>query len=540
MDSTDDISIAISSQKELTIAENTDRKITGRLVLAVFGAVLGSLQFGFNTGVINAPEGKIKDFMNETHIERTGDQFSEDTVINLYSLLVAIFAVGGMIGGLIAGWWADFFGRKFGLILNALPGIAAACLMFFSRHASSYEMVIAGRLLVGFNCGLYTGLTPLYLSEISTPNIRGALGTLHQFGVVIGILLSQILGFPEVLGNGEYWHVLLGLCVIPCALQLLVMPFCPESPRYLLITKEQEEKALNSLRTLRGTAMVDAYMSEMKQEQSVNRAEAKEYKELKGLVNNRRTMGKFNIPYKIKHKFIGMFHLLKKKSLWMPMIISIIMHLSQQLSGINAIFYYSVNLFKSAGVSETTAAHATSGIGAIMVTMTLITIPLMDIIGRRTLHLTGLGGMFIFSILITLSLVFRDQAEWLKIATIVVSLCFVVFFAIGPGSIPWMIVAELFSQGPRPAAMSISVLINWISNFVVGYVYPILQKAIGHYSFLPFTGFLAIFWLFLFKYLPETKNKTIEEIASQWRNKKTYLPTEDTGLVEFKKPRESR
>ncbi|XP_052084158.1 glucose transporter type 1-like isoform X2 [Mytilus californianus] len=508
MSTPDDISIAVSSQKELTINDKSDGKITGRLMLAVFGAVLGSLQFGFNTGVINAPEGKIKDFMNETHIKRTGEQFSEDTVINLYSLLVAIFAVGGMIGGLIAGWWADFFGRKFGLILNTLPGIAAACLMFFSRHASSYEMVIAGRFLVGFNCGLYTGLTPLYLSEISTPNIRGALGTLHQFGVVIGILLSQVLGFPEVLGTGQNWHVLLGLCIIPCALQLLVMPFCPESPRYLLITKEQEEKALSSLRTLRGTSMVDADISEMKREQSNSRAEAK----------------------------IGMLHLFKKKSLWMPLVISVIMHLSQQLSGINAIFYYSATLFKSAGVSEITAAHATSGIGAIMVVVSLITIPLMDIIGRRTLHLTGLAGMFIFSILITLSLVFQDQAKWVKIATIVVSLCFVVFFAIGPGSIPWMIVAELFSQGPRPAAMSISVLINWISNFAVGYLYPILQKAIGHYSFLPFTGFLAIFWVFLLKYLPETKNKTIEEISSQWERKpkEGYIATEDTGLVLFK------
>ncbi|XP_071139438.1 solute carrier family 2, facilitated glucose transporter member 1-like isoform X1 [Mytilus edulis] len=534
--STDDISISVSSQKELTINEKTDGKITGRLMLAVFGAVLGSLQFGFNTGVINAPEGKIKDFMNGTHIKRTGEEFSEDALINLYSLLVAIFAVGGMIGGLMAGWWADFFGRKFGLILNTLPGIAAACLMFFSRHATSYEMVIAGRFLVGFNCGLYTGLTPLYLSEISTPNIRGALGTLHQFGVVIGILLSQVLGFPEVLGNGQYWHVLLGMCIVPCALQLLVMPFCPESPRYLLITKEQEDKALSSLRTLRGTSMVDADISEMKREQSNSRAEAKEYIKTNTLVKNRRTMGRFAISYKIECKVIGMLHLFKKKSLWMPLVISIIMHLSQQLSGINAIFYYSATLFKSAGVSETTAAHATSGIGAIMVVMTLITIPLMDIIGRRTLHLTGLAGMFVFSILITLSLVFQDQAKWVKIATIVVSLCFVVFFAIGPGSIPWMIVAELFSQGPRPAAMSISVLINWIFNFVVGYLYPFLQKAIGHYSFIPFTGCLALSWIFLFKYLPETKNKTIEEISSQWERKpkEGFVAKEDTGLVHFK------
>ncbi|XP_048750699.2 glucose transporter type 1-like [Ostrea edulis] len=488
-------------------------RITAYLSMAVFSAIMGSLQYGYNTGVINAPEKKIKEFMNASHAYRFNTPMDGDTQLNLYSLLVAIFAVGGMLGGLMAGWWADFFGRKFGMLLNNAFAFAAGGLFLFSREVHSYEMVIVARFLIGFNCGLYTGLTPLYLTEIATADIRGALGTLHQFGVTIGIFLSQILGFPEILGNGEYWHVLLGLCVAPAAIQLLTMPFCPESPRYLLLTKEKEVDALNALVKLRGTPGVDGDMNEMRQEHQAMQSEKK----------------------------IGILHLLKKRSLRMPLIISVVMQLSQQLSGINAIFYYSFKLFTSAGISDEMAAHATSGIGAIMVTMTLITIPLMDRIGRRSLHLTGLGGMFFFSILITITLSLTDKVTWFDKANVAVSLLYVVFFAIGPGSIPWMIVAELFTQGPRVSAMSIAVLVNWVFNFAVGYFFPIMQKGLGNYSFLPFTVLLLLFWIFVYIYLPETKNRTFEDIASSWKKSQNdtgnpqakYTPKEDTAIVQF-------
>ncbi|OWF39797.1 glucose transporter type 1-like [Mizuhopecten yessoensis] len=491
-------------------------RITGRLVLSVFAAVMGSLQFGYNTGVINAPEGRIKEFMNQTNIRRTGESLTSGSILNTYALLVAIFAVGGMVGGLLAGWWADYFGRKHGMLINNAFGIGAAALMFFSRMAWSYEMVIVGRFLVGFNCGLYTGLTPLYLSEISTANIRGALGVLHQLGVTIGILLSQILGFPELLGNDPNWHILLGLCAVPCALQLLTMPFCPESPRYLLISKEQEEHALKALVKLRGTSAVQGDIEEMKKEFLMQQSEAK----------------------------ISLIHFLKKRSLWAPLLISFIMHLSQQLSGINAVFYYSSSLFKNVGLSDETAAHATSGIGGIMVIMTMVTIPLMDRVGRRTLHLLGLGGMFVFSILITVSLALTHLAEWIRLANVVVSLLYVVFFAIGPGSIPWLIVAELFSQGPRPAAMSLSVLVNWVANFGVGYAFPSMQEGLGNYSFLPFTVCIALCGIVLFIYLPETKNRTFEDITSAWRKRpdselslssagSNEVAKEDSNLVNF-------
>ncbi|XP_041356553.1 glucose transporter type 1-like [Gigantopelta aegis] len=382
-------------------------------------------------------------------------------------------------------------------------------MMFFSRLAWSPEMIIVGRLLVGFNCGLYTGLSPLYLSEIATTNIRGALGVLHQLFIVSGILLSQILGFPEIFGNSQHWDLLLGLTVVPCLIQLLVMPWNPESPRYLLITKQQTDAARKALQRLRATDDVEEDMKEMTREAQKNAEEPK----------------------------ISIWQLFTIKSLRMPLIISIVMQLSQQLSGINAIFYYSANLFQAAGLEESVAMHATSGVGAIMVAMTLVTLPLMDRVGRRTLHLIGLGGMFIFSILITVCLTLKDVVTWMNMASIVVSLMYVVFFAVGPGSIPWLIIAELFSQGPRPAALSISVLVNWVANFCVGYAFPHMQKGLENYSFVPFTILLALFWIFTFVFLPETKNKTFDEISTIWRkhrepdtnrNKEPYLVSYST------------
>ncbi|XP_076438874.1 solute carrier family 2, facilitated glucose transporter member 1-like isoform X2 [Babylonia areolata] len=463
--------------------------VTGRLVLAVLLAVMGSFCFGYNTGVINAPEAMIKSFMNSTDVSRGGAGLSDSKLTSLFALIVAIFAVGGCGGGVCAGWWADCFGRKYGTALNAVIGIVAAALMFFSKMAGAYEMIIVGRLLVGFCCGIYTGVSPMYLSEISTPQIRGALGVLHQLGVVSGLLLSQALGFPEVLGNHSLWHVLLGVTVVPCGIQLVLFLLCPDSPRYLLITKKSEQQAWQALRVLRGTDDVQTDIDEMKAEAVQQDAEPK----------------------------VSLLTLFTTRALRRPLMISVVMHLSQQLSGINGIFYYSASLFKGAGLDAAAATHATSGVGGVMVVMTLITIPLMDRAGRRTLHLIGLGGMLVFSILITVLLALRDEVQWFKVASIVVSLIFVVFFALGPGSIPWLIVAELFSQGPRSAAISVSVLVNWVANFLVGYTFPFIQKGLGNFTFLPFTGLLLLFLILLFLYLPETKGRTIEEIATGWR-----------------------
>ncbi|XP_033149449.1 glucose transporter type 1 isoform X5 [Drosophila busckii] len=471
--------------------------LTFFLTYSIFSAVLGMLQFGYNTGVINAPEKNIENFMKDVYKDRYGEDISEEFIQQLYSVAVSIFAIGGMLGGFSGGWMANRFGRKGGLLLNNVLGISGACLMGFTKVSHSYEMLFLGRFIIGVNCGLNTSLVPMYISEIAPLNLRGGLGTVNQLAVTVGLLLSQVLGIEQILGTNDGWPILLGLAICPAILQLILLPVCPESPRYLLITKQWEEEARRALRRLRASGSVDEDIEEMRAEERAQQAES----------------------------HISTMELICSSTLRPPLIIGIVMQLSQQFSGINAVFYYSTSLFMSSGLTEESAKFATIGIGAIMVVMTLVSIPLMDRTGRRTLHLYGLGGMFIFSIFITISFLIKEffgyvqeMIDWMSYLSVVATLGFVVFFAVGPGSIPWMITAELFSQGPRPSAMAIAVLVNWMANFVVGIGFPSMKTALDNYTFLPFSVFLAIFWIFTYKKVPETKNKTFEEILALFRH----------------------
>lgn len=296
------------------------------------------------------------------------------------------------------------------------------------------------------NCGLNSGLCPTYITELAPLKIRGSVGTLFQLGVTSSILFSQILGLPIILGNIDFWPLLLGLTGFFSIFQLITLPFCPESPRFLLIKRGLNNEATESLIKLRGTQDVKQEIDDM-----INEA------------NLEKSLKKFSI-----------IQLFNTRALLIPTLISIVLHLSQQLSGINAVFYYSSDILKQAGVKD--AVYATPFIGLIMVVMTLVSIPLMEKSGRRFLHLLGLGGMLLFSILMTIAFVLQERNSSMKYLSIVSMMLYIVFFAIGPGSIPWMMVAELFSQGPRSAAVSLAVLVNWSANIAVGQGFPPLFK----------------------------------------------------------------
>ncbi|XP_045107185.1 glucose transporter type 1-like isoform X4 [Portunus trituberculatus] len=464
-----------------------EQGLTCFLCYAIFAAVLGMFQFGYNTGVINAPQSVIENFIGDCWKSRYHRNIENSKQDLIWSIAVSIFAIGGMIGGFCGGSVGNKFGRKKGLLLNNLLGVGGACLMGFSQMSNSFEMLILGRLVIGINCGLNTSLVPMYISEIAPLNLRGGLGTVNQLAVTIGLLLSQVLGIEQLLGNKKAWPILLGLAVVPAVMQMVLLPVCPESPRYLLMSRQMEDEARRALRRLRASSHVEEDIEEMRAEEAASQTEA----------------------------HMTMLQLVRNSNLRMPLTIGVVMQLSQQLSGINAlVLYYSTSLFTAAGLEEWQSKYATLGVGSVMVVMTLVSIPLMDRAGRRTLHLYGLGGMFIFSIFITISLLIKEMMSWMTFISVISTLCFVIFFSVGPGSIPWMITAELFSQGPRPAAMSIAVLVNWLSNFIVGIGFPKMQETFENYTFLPFSVLLGCFWIFTYYKVPETKNKTFEEISA--------------------------
>lgn len=469
-----------------------DHGLTSHLVFAIAAAALGSsFQHGYNTGVTNIPQVLVEHFINETYIGRFNEDPGKDTVSLIFSILVSIFCVGGMAGALSTAYVAERFGRKGGLLLNNVFVFIAALFMGFSKLAASYEMLIIGRFFIGFNSGLNAGLAPMYLAEISPLHLRGAVGTIYQLVITISILVSQVLGLPDILGTEDRWPFLFAMVVVPSIFMLATLPLCPESPKFILITQGRDVSAQKALTWLRGTIEVHDEMDEMRAEYEAMKLVPK----------------------------VTLYELWHNPMLRAPLMIAIMVMLSQQLSGINAAIFFSTDIFLTAGLNKQNALNATLGMGSINVVMTLVSLVLVERAGRRTLHLIGLMGMLLMTVLLTICLTLKESAPWLSYLSIVCVITFVIMFATGPGSIPWFLVTELFGQGARPIATSIAVTVNWSANFLVGLAFLPLQNILLDYTFLIFTVLLAFFWVFTYKYVPETKNKTVEEIAAIFRQK---------------------
>ncbi|XP_018672762.2 solute carrier family 2, facilitated glucose transporter member 1-like isoform X1 [Ciona intestinalis] len=470
--------------------------VTKTLVLATSMAVVGStFQFGYNTGVMNAPQKTIEQFYNVTFLNRYGHSITASTLNLLWGFTVAVTAVGGMIGSLCAGVAAERYGLKKSMLYNNITAILGAALMGFSELAGSFEMLIIGRFVIGINSGINMGIAPMYLTEIAPVKYRGVFGTLGQFGVVTSMLLSQVLGLRWLLGTPTLWPLLLALTGVFAIYQLVVIPFCPDSPRFLLVKMNKEEEAREALQWLRGNHYdVKEEMNNMRIEHQANASERKTT-----------IIELFTVSY------------LRK-----PLIIAIVMQLSQQLSGINAVFYYSTQLFIAAGIPEEYTGLTTVGVGVVNVVMTIVSLLLIEHAGRRILHLIGLGGMCVCSVILVvlLNLHRTTVISWL---TLVPILLFVAFFQTGPGSIPWFITAELFNQSARPAAVSIAGLVNWLGNFTIGLAYPSINAEIGGYTFIIFAVLLAIFWIFTYFRVPETKGRSINEITALFQPEGEYL-----------------
>lgn len=453
------------------------------LIYTTSVVVLGSsFQFGYGTTCMNAPEKNIKEYFQKY------SHFSE----LMWSTSVAIFAIGGMFGSVVGQFIANYLGSKRTLLLNNIPAIIGAIMMFSSYYAKEPALLITGRLVFGFNNGINTAVAPVYLSEIAPVRIRGALGVLNQFGIVTGLLVGYILGLKPVLGSDGVWHYLLGFGFVVAMLQILTLPFCPRSPRYLLLKLNEEAEAVEALKKLRGTNDVREDIEEMRIEQE----------------------------HDLREQQVSVIKLVQAPALRKALVISVVLQMSQQLSGINAVFYYSTSIFQSAGVKEDRVASCFVGI--ISLVMTAVTVKIVEVMGRRSLMLLGLGGMFVFYAVMTIA--FRyENLTGMNYVSVVATLLSVTFFQLGPGPIPWFITAELFSQGPRPAAVGIAGVVNWMANFLVGLVFPSMQRALTPYTFLVFMALVAFFFAFTFCFVPETKGRTIEEISNHFRNEEDVL-----------------
>uniref|UniRef100_A0A8D3C2I4 Solute carrier family 2, facilitated glucose transporter member 5 n=1 Tax=Scophthalmus maximus TaxID=52904 RepID=A0A8D3C2I4_SCOMX len=451
--------------------------LTAVLALATLVSAFGSsFQYGYNVAVINSPSPFMQQFYNETYMERNGRPMEENFLTLLWSLSVSMYPLGGFFGSLMVAPLVNKLGRKGTLLFNNIFSIVPAVMMGVSEIAKSYEIIIVARFIVGICAGLSSNVVPMYLGELSPKHLRGAIGIIPQLFITIGILSAQVLGIRNILGNSTGWTLMLGLTGIPALIELLLLPFFPESPRYMLIQRGEEKTAKKALQRLRGLDNVDAELSEMRLED----------------------------------------HALLR---W-QLVSIIVMNMGQQLSGVNAIYYYADNIYASAGVKQNDIQYVTVGTGAVNVFMT-VAVFIVEASGRRLLLLCGFGICCGACVLLTVALNLQGNVTWMPYISITCVIVYVIGHAIGPSPIPYVVTTEMFRQSARPAAFMVAGSVHWLSNFTVGLVFPFLERGLGPYSFILFSVVCLVTLIYIWLVVPETKNKTFLEICQMFakRNK---------------------
>lgn len=420
---------------------------------------------GYNTCVMNAPAAVV--FPGHT--------------TSSWSLAVSAFAIGGPLGAIAGGLMANQRGRRGAIIATSWIFFLGGLIMAL---APDIMWLLPARLIIGFASGVSSVVVPVYLGEIAPPTLRGTLGTCTQFALVIGILVSALMAYP--LGTEKLWRFLFAITPLLAIFQLIVSPFMLESPRWLLTHDDMSVEARIAIKAFRGFRTDDEVEEEVKHFL---------FASLKHKLKSRESA----------HSGGAILDLIHDKKIRVLLISCIVLQMAQQLCGINAVFYYSTTFFQ--GYIEN-PLDGTVMICFVNVVATYIALKLMDDTGRRTLLLWSAGGMLISTVFI-ISALLGVLPNYIALVAV---MAFVSFFEIGLGPIPWLIVAEMFDSKYVATAMSLSCIVNWGCNFLVGLLFPYMNLYLGPYSFAPFACVLVIVLLYTYFLLPETHGKSVEEI----------------------------
>ena len=412
-------------------------------------------------------------------------QGKEYTVVQ-WGTTVSCYGLGGLVGSLLGPTVIGAYcGRRATLLINNIFLIISSLLIAF---APEWHYQALGRIFVGIVAGIATSVVPTYFSELSPIAIRGAVGTMHQLGITVGILLSQTLSTPSLnlLGSQDKWQWLFLVPVLCGLLEIIILPFCPESPSYLYAT-QGKAAARQALARLQSEEVADEYLGYIEEEISSTNSGTGSTMSIKELFFDRK---------------------LRKQ-----LIVGITVQLMMQLSGIDAVFYYSTMVFKQAGVSD--PALATTCLGIINVVITIFAVKLMDSAGRKTLLTYAWYGMSASFMTLTLSFVLKEHGiHNMDYLSIVSMIGVIVFFAFGPGCVAWFIIAEMIPLNARDSAMALGIFINWIANWLVAFSFPILVQYTQPYTFLIFAATTGFFLYFTIRFVPETKGLTVAQLAA--------------------------
>jgi MFS transporter, SP family, galactose:H+ symporter len=431
----------------------------------------GGLLFGYDTGVISGALLFIRqDFAPLSPF--------------LEGIIVSFLLVGAVIGALSGGPLSDRVGRRPTTLLAAVIfGVGALAVAF----APGVGFIIFGRFLLGLGVGLASMIVPLYIAEIAPADRRGALVSLNQLMITIGILLSYIVGV--IFAPIEGWRYMFAVALVPALVLGIGMFMLPESPRWLF-EHGQLDKARAVLGRSRSPEEVDLELREMEEIKSLEQEQARvSYKELLA-------------PY-----------------VRPALVIGIGLAIFQQITGINTVIYYAPTILQGVGFTEGGAIAATAvGVGLVNVGFTILAVRIIDRAGRRPLLIIGLIGMVVSLVLlgVVFSLDSTSGAAGL-LATICLGL-YIASFAISLGPVFWLMISEIYPLRIRGTAMSVASIANWGSNFLVALTFPVLLATLGGAgSFWLFAALGIVAWIFVYFRVPETKGRTLEEIEASFR-----------------------
>ncbi|ERN04021.1 plastidic glucose transporter 4 [Amborella trichopoda] len=439
-------------------------KSSGKVLPYVGVACLGAILFGYHLGVVN---GALEYLSKDLGI-------AENTV--LQGWVVSTTLAGATIGSFTGGSLADKFGRTRTFQLDAIP---LAVGTFLCATAQSVQTMIIGRLLAGIGIGISSAIVPLYISEISPTEIRGALGSINQLFICVGILAALVAGLP-LAQNPTWWRTMFIIAVVPAVLMGLGMAFSPESPRWLF----QQGKILEAeaaIRTLYGKERVAEVMNDLR---------------ASGQGSLEQEAGWFDLFSQRYRKAVS---------------VGAALYLFQQFAGINAVVYYSTSVFRSAGIASDVAASAL--VGAANVFGTAVASSLMDRQGRKSLLITSFSGMAASMMLLSLSFTWKVLAPYSGTLAVLGTVLYVLSFSLGTGPVPALLLPEIFASRIRAKAVALSLGTHWISNFVIGlYFLSVVNKFGISKIYFSFAIVCILAVIYVAQNVVETKGRSLEEI----------------------------
>ena len=435
-------------------------KITASLIQFTLIAALGGLLFGFDTAVIS---GTTSDLEKVFQLDAASLGFT-----------VAIALIGTIIGSLVAGIPAEKFGRKKVLITVATLYFLSALGCAFSNN---WYVFLMFRFLGGLGVGGSSVVAPLYIAEIAPPSIRGRLVGLNQFNIVCGILLAFLSNYlisSHIADNA--WRYLLGVQAIPSFLFFVLLFFIPDSPRWLIKKHRLEEARVVLQKT--GVSNPDPLIKEISESIHLEAATAQE--------------PLFSSKYR------------------RPIMYAVLLAMFNQLAGINAILYYAPKIFEQAGFGKDSAMLQSVGVGFTNLIFTVIAMTVIDRFGRKRLMLIGSLGMIVF-LSLTASVFFRGATG--DKSLLIYLMGFIAFFAFSQGAVIWVFISEIFPNMVREKGQSLGTFTHWIMAAAVTWTFPSVAKNLGGgTSFAFFAIMMVLQLLFVWKMMPETKGRSLEEI----------------------------